>query len=130
MEMLYKKETERSVQEVEIRLRAAAEKHQFGIISVVDLRGKMLAKGIEFNSACLVYEVCNPHRANEVLQSRMEVSTALPCRISIYEEAGRTQVATLLPKGLIGMFGVAELDSVAESVENDLVAMIDETVAD
>ena len=34
----------------------------------------------------------------------MSVSTALPCRISIYEEGGKTVLATLKPTTLLAMF--------------------------
>jgi len=126
MELLYIKETSSPVAEVGGRLEKAAQNHKFGVINVVDLREKMHSKGVEFGPACMVYEVCNPHRAKEVLESKLEISTALPCRISIYEEGGKTKIATMLPTQVLGLFGVEGLDPVAKTVENDLIAMIDE----
>ena len=128
MNMLYVKESSSPVAEMGGRLEKAAQNHQFGVINVVDLREKMHSKGVEFDPACMIYEVCNPHRAKEVLESKLEISTALPCRISIYEEGGQTKIATMLPTQVLGLFGAEGLDAVAESVERDLVAMIDEAV--
>lgn len=128
MDMLYIKETSSPVSEVGGRLEKAAQNHKFGVINVIDLREKMHSKGVEFNPACMVYEVCNPHRAKEVLENKLEISTALPCRIAVYEESGKTKVATMLPTQVLGLFGADDLDSVAESVQSDLISMIDDVV--
>ena len=50
----------------------------------------MAKKGVEFAHECLIFEVCQPQQAKKVLDENMSVSTALPCRISIYEEDGKT----------------------------------------
>jgi uncharacterized protein (DUF302 family) len=129
MNMLYIKETSIPVDAMEEKLKAAAKNHQFGVLNVTDLREKMHSKGVEFSPACKVFDVCNPQRAKEVLESKLEISTALPCRISIYEEEGKTKIATMLPTQVLGLFGAEGLDAVAESVERDLIAMIDEATA-
>jgi uncharacterized protein (DUF302 family) len=130
MELLYVKETTITVDAMEDRLRAAAKNHQFSVLNVTDLRAKLQSNDLDFTPACKVLDVCNPHRAKEVLESKLEISTALPCRISVYEENGKTKVATLLPTQVLGMFGAADLDSVAQSVETDLIAIIDEAAAE
>lgn len=56
----------------------------------------------------------------------MSLSTALPCRISIYEEDGKTVLATLKPTVLLGMFKVPQLADVAQKVENVIVKMMHE----
>ena len=129
MDIIYVKETLIPVDEMGARLEAAAKQHQFGVLNETDLRAKMQSKGVEFAPACKVFDVCNPHRAKVVLENKMEISTALPCRISVYEEGGKTKVATLLPTQVLGMFGAEDLDSIAQSVESDLMAIIDEAVA-
>jgi uncharacterized protein (DUF302 family) len=128
MEILYIKETSFSVDAMEERLKAAAQNHQFGVLNVTDLREKMHSKGVDFRSSCKVFDVCNPHRAKEVLESKLEISTALPCRISVYEEGGKTKVATLLPTKVLGLFAAEGLDSIAQDVENDLIAIINEAI--
>ncbi len=130
MDILYVKETTIPVDEMGVRLESAARNHQFGVLHVTDLREKMHSKGVEFSPACKVFDVCNPRRAKEVLESKLEISTALPCRISVYEEGGKTKVATLLPTQVLGMFGAEDLDPVAQSVESDLIAIIDEVAAE
>lgn len=130
MEILYIKETSIPVDAMEERLKAAAKVHQFSVLNVTDLRAKLQSNDLDFAPACLVFDVCNPHRAMAVLDSKMVISTALPCRISVYEEEGKTKVATLLPTKVLGMFGAEGLDSVAQSVESDLIAIIGTATAE
>ena len=68
-------------------------------------------------------------KASEVLQHDMSVSTALPCRISIYEFGGQLRLATLKPTRILGVFGHEELNQQALEVEQDLIAIIDEVAA-
>ena len=57
----------------------------------------------------------------------MFFSTALPCRISVYEEGGRTILATLKPTALLTMFGVPGAEVAAQVVEDTMVRIMDET---
>lgn len=129
MTALYIREAGGTVDDVGRRLEAAVTAHQFGILGVVDLQAKMKEKGVEFAHACLIYEVCNPQRAKEVLEKDMSISTALPCRITVYEDAGKVKVATLLPTQVLGMLTAKDMGTVAEEVERTIVAIVDETVA-
>lgn len=117
-------ESARSVRELEKRLPEAAKKHQFGVLGIHDLRSKMAEKGVDFERDCLVFEVCNPQQAKKLLEGNMAISTVLPCRISVYEEGGKTKIATLLPTVLLGMFPNPELNPVAEDVERAIVQIM------
>jgi len=57
----------------------------------------------------------------------MAVSLALPCRISVYEEGGRTKIGTVLPTATLAIFpGAESLREIAREVEQAIVTMIDE----
>ena len=126
MDMMYVRDVQGSLEDTGARLEAAVKAHRFGVIGVIDLKGKMREKGVDFGPACRIYEVCNPHKAKEVLENDMRISTALPCRISLYEEDGKVRLATMLPSAMLGMLGAADLDAVAAEVETAIKAMIDE----
>ena len=79
-----------------------------------------MKKGVAFARECLIFEVCQPQQAKKVLDENMSVSTALPCRISVYEEDGKTVLATLKPTTLLGMFQSPQLERVAQEVEDTL----------
>jgi uncharacterized protein (DUF302 family) len=86
----------------------------------------MAKKGVEFASPCLIYEVCNPLQAKRVLERNMRISTALPCRISVYQTEAGTELATILPTYMLEQFGSPDLKSVAQEVEETMIQMIEE----
>ncbi len=126
MSVLYLKEANETVESVGKRLEEAVKAHKFGVIAVIDLRAKMAEKGVQFGKACRVYEVCNPVQAKRVLDNDMSIATALPCRIAVYEENNCVKVATMLPTQMLSMFSVPDLAPIAQDVEAQIKAMIDE----
>jgi uncharacterized protein (DUF302 family) len=123
--MLYVRETTGSAKEIVERLARAAADNNFGVLGIHNLKEKMAAKGVDFQRECLIVEVCNPVKAKRVLEANMEISTALPCRISVYEDAGKVKIATLKPTALLQLFGNPELAPVAREVEETIVRIID-----
>lgn len=109
------------------RLTEIAPQHKFGVLATHNLREKMESKGVPFHRECRVIEVCNPKQAQEVLTQAIEISTALPCRISVYEEGGKTILATIKPTALLTLFGVPGAAEAAQVVEDTMVRIMDET---
>jgi uncharacterized protein (DUF302 family) len=122
--MLFKLSTNKTVSETAAAVQAAAEANHFGVMQVHNLKETMAKKGVEFARECLIFEVCQPQQAKKVLDQNMSVSTALPCRISVYEENGKTVLATLKPTTLLAMFNVPALQQVAQEVEDTLVKIM------
>jgi uncharacterized protein (DUF302 family) len=124
--MLIKLSTDKNVTEVAAALQAAVAANHFGVMHVHNLKETMAKKGVEFARECLIFEVCQPQQAKKVLDENMSVSTALPCRISIYEEGGKTILATLKPTALLAMFNAPQLERVAQEVEDTIVKIMKE----
>lgn len=122
--MLYTIESTQPIAEIHRRLQESAARHQFGILTVHDLRETMKKKGVEFGMDCWIYEVCNPVQAKKVLEANGAVSTALPCRISVYGSPRHYSLSTILPTELMKMFGSPELEPVAKEVEFVVKAMM------
>jgi uncharacterized protein (DUF302 family) len=127
--MLIKVPTEKSVSEVATALQAAVQANHFGVMQVHNLKETMVKKGVAFTHECLIFEVCQPQQAKKVLDANMSISTALPCRISVYEEEGKTFMATLKPSILLSMFDVPQLKAVAQEVEATLVEIMQEAAS-
>jgi uncharacterized protein (DUF302 family) len=127
--MLVKTSTDKSVSEVAAALQAAVQANHFGVMQVHNLKETMAKKGVEFERECLIFEVCQPQQAKKVLDQDMRVSTALPCRISIYEEGGKTILATLKPTTLLAMFDSPQLEGVAQEVEDTIVKIMKEAAS-
>lgn len=124
--MLYKVVSEKSIDQLGADLEQACMNHHFGVLGMHDLEEKMAAKGIELGTMCRVYEVCNPQQAQRALQSSMDISTALPCRISVYQEGQRLTLATLRPTKLLALFDKPELADMARQIEATLMAIMNE----
>jgi len=127
--MLVKLSTDKTVSEASSALQAAVQANRFGVLQVHNLKETMAKKGVEFARECLIFEVCQPQQAKKVLDQNMSVSTALPCRISIYEEGGKTILATLKPTALLAMFNAPQLKGVAQEVEDTMVKIMKEAAS-
>ena len=108
---------------------AAVQARHFGVMQVHNLKETMTTKGIKFTRECLIFEVCQPQQAKKVLDENMSASTALPGRISIYEEGGKTIVATLKANILSGLFNTPRLKGVAQEVEDTIVKIKQEAAS-
>jgi len=127
--VLIKLSTEKPVHEASAALEAAVEKESFGVMHVYNLKEIMAKKGVAFPRECLIFEVCQPQQAKKVLDQDMSLSTALPCRISIYEEAGKTVFAMVKPSRLLAMFNIPQLAGVAQEVENSMIKIMKRAAA-
>ena len=128
--MLIKLTTGKTVSEAAAALQSAVQANRFGVMQVHNLKETMTKKGVEFARECLIFEVCQPQQAKKVLDEDMSVSTALPCRISIYEEDGKTILAALKPTTLLAMFGAPQLEGVAREVEDTMVKVMNEAAGE
>jgi uncharacterized protein (DUF302 family) len=124
--VLFEVETQKSMEELDRGLQEAAARHKFGILAVHNIRETMRNKGVDYPGECLIYEVCNPHQAGKVLTANPAISTALPCRISVYRSGDHCKLATILPTAMLKLFGSPELDTVAQEVEAEICAMMRE----
>lgn len=127
--MLIQQSTDKTVKETAAALKVAVAVNKFGVMQVHDLKDTLWKKGVELDHECLIFEVCQPQQAKKVLDENMSISTALPCRISVYEEEGRTVMATLKPTTLLGMFNTPRLNDVAREVEATLIKIMTEAAA-
>jgi len=127
--MLIKLSTDKTVSEAAVALQFAVQANKFGVMQVHNLKETMAKKGVEFARECLILEVCQPQQAKKVLEQDMSISIALPCRISVYEEGGKTMLATLKPTTLLAMFNVPQLKGVAQEVEDTIVKIMKEAVS-
>jgi uncharacterized protein (DUF302 family) len=124
--MLHIVESRKPLDQVAKDLEAAVTRHKFGVLGIHDLKATMAKKGIEFARECRIFEVCNPHQAKKVLEANLEISTALPCRISVYEEGGVTKLATIKPSAMLELYGTPGLKAVAQEVEATIEAIMAE----
>ena len=127
--MLIKLSTDKTVSQVADALQISVPANHFGIMQTHNLQETMTRKGVEFTRECQIFEVCQPQLAKKVLEQNMSISTALPCRISIYREDCKTILATLKPTSLLAMFNSPQLAGAAEEVEDAIVKIMQEAIS-
>ena len=125
--MKYIVDTAKTPDQAAEALEAAARGRKFGVLHVHDLQRTLEGKGFAFPHACRVLEICSPPYAHQVLTRNIEMNLALPCRVSVYEQGGVTKIGMMLPTAILEMLSDdEEIRAVAEKVERDLVAIVDE----
>lgn len=95
--MYYIVETGKSFGQASTDLAAAVTALGFGVLHIHDLGSTLRSKGIDFKEDCKVFEVCNPAQAAKVLATGMRLNMALPCRISVFTEQGKTRIGLIKP---------------------------------
>ena len=125
--MHYIVETEKLFAQAATDLEAAVKRHGFGVLHVHDLGATLRSKGIPFGQECKVFEVCNPGQAARVLATDMRLNMALPCRISVFTENGKTKIGLIKPMQMLAALSQdAALLQVAKEVEATTIQMVDE----
>ena len=127
--MLIKLSTNKTVTEAAAGLQIAVQANHIGVLQVHNLKETMTKKGVEFARECLIFEVCQPQQAKKVLEQNMSVSTALPCRITVYEEGGKTILATLKPTTLLALFNTPQLKGAAQEMEDAIIKIMKEAAS-
>jgi uncharacterized protein (DUF302 family) len=126
--MYYIVETNKSFIQASTDLESAVKQHGFGVLHVHDLGATLRSKGIAFDEECKIFEVCNPGQAAKVLSADMRLNMALPCRISVYTEKGKTKIGLIKPVQMLSALSQdAALVQVAKEVEEKTIQMVDET---
>lgn len=125
--MYYIVDTDKPFEQASVDLEAAVKRHGFGVLHVHDLGATLRSKGIAFDEQCRIFEVCNPGQAAKVLSADMRLNMALPCRISVFTEKGRTRIGLIKPADMLASLSDdAALGRVAREVEDATIRMVDE----
>lgn len=124
--MYYIVESPKSFEQASTDLAAAVTRLGFGVLHIHDLGTTLRSKGIEFAEDCRVFEVCNPVQAAKVLATDMRLNMALPCRISVFTEQGKTKIGLIKPVEMLSALSQNPvLMEVAKEVEDKTIAMVD-----
>ena len=126
--MYYIVESGKSFEQAVTDLEAAVKRNEFGVLHIHDLGNTLRSKGIAFAENCKVFEVCNPGQAGKVLSTDIRLNMALPCRISVYTEQGKTRIGMIKPVPMLAALSQdPTLVKVAQEVEARTKKMIEES---
>ncbi len=125
--MYYIVESSKSFEQAANDLDAAVKSHGFGVLHIHNLGTTLRDKGIDFAEDCKIFEVCNPLQAAKVLAIDMRLNMALPCRISVFTEHGKTFIGLIKPEQMLSALSKdPALVAIAKEVEQKTILMVDE----
>lgn len=125
--MYYIVESNKSFEQAAADLDEAVKRNGFGVLHVHDIGNTLRGKGVAFEPQVRVFEVCNPGQAAKVMATDLKLNMALPCRISVYTEEGKTRIGMIKPSAILASLSQdASLAVVAREVEEKTMRMIDE----
>ncbi len=122
----YTVETNKSFDEAVSAIEAKSKEKGFGVLHIHDVKATLASKGFE-REPLKIIEICNPLYACEVLKKDIKVSLMLPCPISVYVEGGKTYISTLRPKVIADFYPQADIESLAEDVDEIVLSIVDES---
>jgi len=121
--MIYKITTEVPLAQVKEELANHSKESGFGVLGSYEFKKILEAKGNPIDKDITVYELCNPVAAQGALSLIPEISVYLPCRLSVYEENGKTVLATINIQDIMASVDVNDefkehMNSVYEYLQN------------
>ncbi|HWI61767.1 MAG TPA: DUF302 domain-containing protein [Symbiobacteriaceae bacterium] len=126
----FTRETGKTVPQAIAALEAALPKRKFSVLWHLDMNAKLKEKGQETDRVFHVFEVCSAPHAKVAIETNLEVGYFLPCKMVIYEKDGKTHVGLLRPNLLMDMLGEQRLQNLANLVETELSAVVDEVACE
>lgn len=122
----YTRVSNRTVPQAIEALEGALASRKFSALWHLDMRSKLKEKGQTVDLEFHVFEVCSAPLAKEALETNIEMGYFLPCKMVVFEKEGKTHVGLLRPNLLIDLIGEERLKPLAEHVERELSAAVDE----
>jgi uncharacterized protein (DUF302 family) len=115
--MIYKIETTIAKSIIEKELAEKAKTVGFGVLQSYAFKNILEEKGFPIERDITVFELCNPAGAQKALTAMPDISVYLPCRISVYEENGKTVLATI---GFEDILNAVEVDETFKGFMTEL----------
>lgn len=125
MEMIYQKPTKLSFDQAIERVKDELKQRSFGVLWELNMADKLAEHELDLGAKFVVMEVCNPHKAHQVLSQEITVGYFLPCKMVVFEKDDQVHVGTLKPSFLMNQMDGLDLSDVAAEVEAVLQAAVD-----
>lgn len=123
--MSYTITTNKSVEEAVKAVEESVKEHKYGVLHIHNVQKTLNEKGVSFVNECQILDVCNPHKAKELLSTDMLMSMVLPCKISVYSDNKETKISIIRPTSVFTKVN-SEVSDIAKEVEENLIDIINQ----
>lgn len=121
----YSRPTQLSYESTIAVLKEKLAEKKFGVLSAIDLPEKFKEKGLAFDGAFTILEVCNPFEAHTALNLNAKVVFFLPCKLVVRKADGVGIIEMIRPTSMISELNDADLDAFAARIESVLIEVIE-----
>lgn len=116
----FTKELGLSFEKVKELVAEELKKEGFGILTEIDIQGKLKEKlGIDFRRY-VILGACNPPNAYKSIMAEENIGLMLPCNVIIYEKGVKTVLSIIKPTVAMQMIDNKELSPIATFIEEKL----------
>ena len=126
MTYCYKQSTKKSFIKTEIAVREALKKRGFGIITEIDAQKTVKEKLGKDMPPYKILGACNPNFAHQAMTIEPDIGVLLPCNVIVRQEGTTVIIGAILPSVQLGKVNNPKLTPIAEQVEQQLKAAVDE----
>lgn len=112
-----------SVNDICSAIEQTAEPHGFRVLAVHDVQQTLAEKGFS-REPLKIIEVCNASFAHEALQRDMAAALFMPCRFTVYSDAGETVLSLARPVLIAQMLTNPDLAGMAQNIEQKLLQLM------
>jgi uncharacterized protein (DUF302 family) len=110
-----------SFEDAKEKVVAALQTEGFGVLTEIDIKATMKKKLDKEYLPHLILGACNPVLADKVLQAEPQISTMLPCNVTLRQlESGGIEVNAIDPVAAMGAVENENIAPVAREVQNKL----------
>jgi uncharacterized protein (DUF302 family) len=121
----FTKELDISYETVIEKVREALKKEGFGVLTEIDVKGKMKEKlGLDMRKY-IILGACSPPNAYKAILAEENIGLMLPCNVIVYEKGSKTVLSVIRPTIAMQMIDNQELPKLAEVVEGQLKKVFD-----
>jgi len=90
-----KMESDLPIVQIADKVEAACAAHNFALLQSYNYHQIVESKGFPIKRKTYIYDICQAKTASMMLTSNPEFSVFMPCTLSMYEENGKTIIATM-----------------------------------
>ena len=131
MDFIYEEKSPYSIEETIMRLKERLASEGFGVLWELNFKHKLEEKGFSLKDDFWIFEVCNPAKAESVLNEMLRAGYFLPCKMAVYTKDDAVYIGLPRPVELIGLITRDDLmKSFAEEVESSLVEVVQAVITD
>lgn len=119
-EVLTSKSFNEAVESVENEI----QKSGFGVLWKINFKEKLAEKGFGISKNFMSFEVCNPKKAKEILDTHIDIGYLLPCKMVVYESDEGVKIGLMNARELINDLGYKDILDKAVEVEEILINVV------